>query len=150
MQKGPETLREHLDAFRHAITWSEPFILGLLAFQMTMFALTLYVSRRDVGTTPRIVLLVTMGVLVRSAEYINQWAAHEWSSFCTQNYFDARGIFVAIFWCAPLLLDAFIMLVLFLREAAQLLVQVKKAELRKKRQDAKATTATQRRSKKDQ
>ena len=107
----------------------------------------MYVGRRDCGLTPRIMMLLFVGALVRSAEYINSWAAREWQSFCTQNYFDQRGIFISIFLCAPLLIDSFIMLVMFLVEAAQLLVQVKKAEIKKKRKDAKAS---ERRGKKDQ
>lgn len=112
-----------------------------------MLALTFYVGRRNCGLTPRVVMLLFIGLVVRSAEYINAWAAKEWQSFCTQNYFDQRGIFISIFLCAPLLIDSFMMLVMFLLEAAQLLVQVKKAELKKKRNDAKAS---ERRGKKDQ
>uniref|UniRef100_A0A7S3L4C7 Transmembrane protein 18 n=1 Tax=Amphora coffeiformis TaxID=265554 RepID=A0A7S3L4C7_9STRA len=146
-QKGPETFTEQLDAFRHAITWSEPFILSVLAFQIVMFMLTLYVGRRDATLAPRVTMLVLIGVVVRSAEYINVWAAREWRSFATQNYFDQQGIFISIFLCAPLLLDSFIMLVMFLREAADLLIQVKRSEMKKKSKDAKAA---ERRSKKDQ
>jgi hypothetical protein len=81
--------------------------------------------------------MVTIAVLVKSAEYLNQTAGENWESFATQNYFDDRGIFVAIMFCSPLLLDSFLMLVMFLREAGQLLVQVKTAEFKKKRQPAK-------------
>ena len=140
-------MMERLDAFRHAIAWSEPFIIGLVVFQIVMFALTLYVGRRGFNSTIRIALLIFVFVIVRAAEYLNTWGAHEWESFATQNYFDRQGLFIAIFWCAPLLVDAFIMLVMFLLEAAQLLVQVKTAQIKQKQRDAKAT---QRRKKKDQ
>lgn len=112
-----------------------------------MFALTLYVGRRDVSLTPRVIMLVFIGIVVKLSEYINKLASREWESFATQNYFDQRGIFTSIFLCAPLLVDSFIMLVLFLREASQLLIQVKRAQIKKKRQDAKAG---ERRGKKDQ
>jgi TRAP-type uncharacterized transport system fused permease subunit len=135
---------EQIEAFRHAVTWSEPFIIGLIAFQVVVLVLSLYVTRPSVTLVPRVTMLIFIGVLVRSAEYVNEWAAREWETFCTQNYFDRGGVFISIFLCAPLLIDSFLMLILFLREAAQLLVQVKKAELTKKRKDAK------RRSKKDQ
>lgn len=122
--------------------------MSIIAFQIVMFALTLYVGRRNVSLTPRVVMLIFVGIVVRSAEYINSWAAGEWRSFCTQNYFDKQGIFISIFLCAPLLIDSFIMLVMFLREAADLLIQVKRSEMKKKSKDAKA--AATRRSKKDQ
>lgn len=112
-----------------------------------MFGLTQYVGRQDMGLTPRLIMLIFIGIVVKSSEWINAWAAREWESFCTQNYFDERGVFISVFLCAPLLVDSFIMLILFLREASQLLVQVKKAELKQKRKDAKAG---ERRAKKDQ
>lgn len=114
-----------------------------------MFALTLYVARSNVSLTPRVFMLILIGLVVRCAEYLNKIAAQEWSSFCTQNYFDQRGIFISIFLCAPLLIDSFIMLVMYLREAALLLIQVKKAEIKKKRKTS-SKAAAERRGKKDQ
>ena len=72
--------------------------------------------------------------LVRSAELLNSYAAKNWRQFATQNYFDHRGIFTTVMLCGPLLFDSLILLLLLLREASQLLVQVKTAELKKKKQ----------------
>eukprot|EP00540_Astrosyne_radiata_P005049 CAMPEP_0116844460 /NCGR_PEP_ID=MMETSP0418-20121206/12705_1 /TAXON_ID=1158023 /ORGANISM="Astrosyne radiata, Strain 13vi08-1A" /LENGTH=260 /DNA_ID=CAMNT_0004475425 /DNA_START=38 /DNA_END=817 /DNA_ORIENTATION=+ len=146
-QVGPQTPMEHFNAFRSAVHWSEPFILSILAFQIVMFCLCLYVSRKGVGIAPRLTIMIFVGALVRGAEYINGWGARHWESFATQNYFDKQGIFVGIFLCGPLLLDCFLMLILFLREASQLLVEVKTQELKqkkkgKKQQDNKKETAT--------
>ncbi|KAL7576734.1 hypothetical protein ACA910_005652 [Epithemia clementina (nom. ined.)] len=142
-QSGPQTTWEHLDAFRHAIRWTEPFILGIIVFQIVIFACTLYVSRPNVRLVPRIVLMVLMAGLVRFAETINDYSGRHWQEFSiTQNYFDRRGIFISIFLCAPLLIDSFLMLVCFLREASLLLIQVKTAELKQKRKPKKSTTTT--------
>ena len=153
-QSGPQTFSEHWDAFRTAITWSEPFIVGLLTFQVFIFLCTIYVCRKDVSLAPRIILMVLIAALVRSAEYLNGWAARSWEEWgITQNYFDPRGIFVSIFLCAPLLVDSFIMLIAFLRESSTLLVQVKTAELKQKRKQKKKQEASgnpKRRGKKDQ
>jgi hypothetical protein len=129
---------QHFHAFRSAITWSEPFILALIAFQVVMFVLSIYVSRRDRGLAPRLTIMVTIAVIVKSSEYVNRWAAQNWSSFCTQNYFDANGVFMSITVCAPLLFDSLIMLLLFLREASQLLIQVKTVQLKKQRRQRQA------------
>jgi hypothetical protein len=107
--------------------------------------------------------MVLIVILVKSAEYLNQIAGEQWESFATQNYFDDRGIFIAIMFSSPLLLDSFIMLVMFLREAGQLLILVKTEELKKKRRPAqdggekdaskkegKKSGSKKRRSKKDQ
>jgi len=126
---------EHFHAFRHAITWSEPFILSLVAFQICMLLICIRVSRRGCGVVPRIVVMALIAAIVRSAEHLNRHAARNWETIATQNYFDQRGIFTSIMLCAPLLFDCFVMLVLFLREASQLLVQVKTAEMKKKKME---------------
>eukprot|EP00522_Entomoneis_paludosa_P015783 CAMPEP_0172454430 /NCGR_PEP_ID=MMETSP1065-20121228/11421_1 /TAXON_ID=265537 /ORGANISM="Amphiprora paludosa, Strain CCMP125" /LENGTH=267 /DNA_ID=CAMNT_0013206757 /DNA_START=36 /DNA_END=839 /DNA_ORIENTATION=+ len=156
-QSGPQTFQDHLDAFRTAITWSEPFILSLLAFQLFMFLATIYVSRKGVALAPRIVIMALIAGVVRGAEYLNTWAGQNWQDYCTQNYFDQRGVFTSIFVCAPLLVDSFIMLIMFLRESSVLLVQVKTAELKQKRKAQKNASGEtnkggnpKRRGKKDQ
>jgi hypothetical protein len=78
------------------------------------------------------VLLVFLAGIVRSAEYLNKYGANNWEQFATQNYFDENGVFISIMLCAPLLLTALIMLISYLREAARLLVQVKRQELKEK------------------
>jgi hypothetical protein len=123
---------ENFHAFRSAITWSESFILSLVAFQIFMFFLCLWISRKDRGLTPRVCVLIFIGAVVRSAELLNGIGARNWQSFSKQNYFDRKGIFVGIMLCGPLLVDCLMMLMLFVREAAQLLVLVKTTELKKK------------------
>jgi hypothetical protein len=143
-QQTPQTFLEHFHAFRYAITWSEPFVLGLIAFQVVMLLLTLWVSRKNQSLAPRVILMLLILGLVRLAERWNELGARHWRSFATQNYFDRRGIFVSIMLCAPLLFDSLIMMILFLREASQLLVEVKAAQIKRKQKVDK------KRSKKDQ
>jgi len=132
-QVGPQTPMEHFHAFRSAITWSETFIIGLVSFQILMFLLCLYVSKRDRGLTPRVCVLVFIGVVVRSAEWLNGIGARYWERFATQDYFDKRGVFVGIMLCGPLLLDSLMMLFMFVSEASSLLIQVKKQDLKHKK-----------------
>jgi transmembrane protein 18 len=136
LQAGPQSPLEHFHAFRHAISWYEPFILWLIAFQIFIFCSAIYVSRKERGLTLRLIVMMTIAAIVRGAESINQWASRNWSQFATQNYFDKRGIFVSVMICAPLLLDSLIMLLLFLREASQLLIQVKTAQLKKQKKQS--------------
>ena len=83
---------------------------------------------------PRFVIMSIIAILVRCSELLNGYAARNWQSFSTQNYFDRQGIFMGIFVCGPLLLDCFIMLTLLIREASQLLVEVKKMEIERKKE----------------
>ena len=140
---------EHFDAFRSAITWSEPFILGLLAFQLAVFFTCLYVSRRNGPLAPRVGVLVFIGVVVKAAEYLNRWGAEHWEEFATQDYFDQRGVFVGIMLSGPLLLDCLMMLFKFVAEAGSLLIAVKKEEMKhkKKQQNASGNSTRPTRSK---
>jgi len=136
-QVGPSTPMEQFQAFRAAITWSESFIVFLLLFQVTMFLISVWVSRTSRGLTPRLVFMTLIGFIVRSAETLNGIGARRWERFASQNYFDKQGVFVGIMLCGPLLLDSFFMLVCFVYEASQLLVHVKKEEIRRKKKNSK-------------
>ena len=102
-----------------------------------MFVASLYVSRRSRGLTPRICLMVFIGILVRCSEWLNGLGAKHWQKFATQDYFDRRGIFTGIMLSGPLLLDSLMMLLFFVSEAAQLLVEVKTQELKRKKKGGK-------------
>ena len=81
--------------------------------------------------------MVIIGLLVRGAEMINDFASLHWDSFATQNYFDKRGVFIGIMFCAPLFMNCFMMLILSVREASSLLIEVKTMEIKRKREAAK-------------
>lgn len=152
-QKTPDSLTEHFHAFRYAIAWSEPFVLGLVVFQIVMFLFTIWVSRKNQSLAPRVILMLVILGFVRMAERLNEMGAKKWRLFATQNYFDRRGIFVSIMLCAPLLLDSLLMMILFLREASQLLVEVKTAQImrkQKKSSSGKKEEGDKKQSKKDQ
>lgn len=103
-----------------------------------MLFLSIYVSRRDRGLAPRLTTMVIIAAIVKSSEYINSWAAQNWTNFCTQNYFDTSGVFMTVMVCAPLLVDSLIMLSFFLREASQLLIQVKTIQMKRQYRERKA------------
>ncbi len=75
------------------------------------------------------VFMVLIGIIVRLAERLNNLGASRWRDFATQNYFDRNGIFMGIMVCAPLLFVCFGMLISMIKEASDLLVDVKKMKL---------------------
>lgn len=130
-QIGPQNAWENIDAFRTAISWNEPFIIALISFHVLLLIITFAVIRYD-GMKMRVSFLILLAILVRSAEMLNHYGSKNWEDFATQNYFDEGGIFVCIMVSAPIVFTSFIMLVAYLREASQLLVQVKRAEIKQK------------------
>jgi len=104
---------------------------------VAMFFLCLWASSRQRTLTPRLAVLMLVGGLVRGGEYLNRIGAKHWKQFATQNYFDSRGVFCSIMLATPLLIDSFIMLCLLIRESAQLLVQVKRQEIKQRQKKKK-------------
>ncbi len=106
--KAPKDLYEHWQAFSSAVNWNEDFLKYLLAFHLTLF-LFVAISRRN--TDIQGVLFIVVAGLVFLAEQLNAWCGDNWRYFSTQNYFDKAGLFIGIFYAAPLLIIATLQLV---------------------------------------
>ena len=76
------------------------------------------------NNTVQIGLFVSIMASVYMAERLNTFAAANWESFSTQNYFDKRGVFISTLWSTPLLLIGTVMLFQNLYNSASLLIQV--------------------------
>lgn len=142
---------EQIQAFKAAITWSEPFIQCLLAFHVAIIVTAIILTKRG-GTYTRMGFMILLGIIVRLAERMNVMGNSRWEEFATQNYFDKSGIFMGIMLCAPLLCVCFAMLFAMLREANNLLVDVKAMKIKaqqQKQQKRKKTKQEKQRKKKD-
>lgn len=122
-----ETAWDAFQAFLHAVDWRESWLHGLLLFHASL-ALLAVVTRRSDGLQAALFIFVLL--LLWASERLNSSAARHWRSFASQNYFDARGSFLATLWCGPLLVLETALLAGFLFRAARLLVTVKRLELR--------------------
>lgn len=152
-QVGPETAKEHIQAFTAAITWDEPFIRFLIAFHVLVIVVAVTLGRKG-GIYSRMGLMVFVGLIVRLAERLNAIGASRWREFSTQNYFDKNGIFMGITVCAPLLMVCLFMLVSIIREASNLLGDVTKMKMnsqvkQKQKKEQKQKKDDKKRKKKD-
>lgn len=133
-QRGPQTLREHMSAFTSAIRWKEPFVLTLLSFDSIMLLLTIYLIRRN-SFVGRIIIFCIMAAISRLLPFLNHYLSDHWEELhITQNYFDPSGTFLAIMLSAPLLLFCMSLLISFLWEAKNLVIQLKRLEMQHKKQ----------------
>ncbi|KAL3809292.1 hypothetical protein ACHAXA_009416 [Cyclostephanos tholiformis] len=125
MQVGPQTPKEHIQAFAAAITWNETFIKIIIGFHVAVIVSAVVVNRSG-GVYGRLCFMFFVGIVVRLADTLNTIGAKRWREFATQNYFDGGGIFMGIMVCAPLLMVCLCMLISMIREASNLIVDVSK------------------------
>ncbi len=129
------SLYESILGFLHAVNWRERNVMVLVAFHVLLLVLVI-ATRRQVET--QIALMCTIGAVVMMSEELNSSLATRWRQLgWTQNYFDKSGVFMLGAVTFPLLVIAVIQLVLMLSQALNLMVRVKRAQIREE-QRAKA------------
>ena len=119
-----------LQAFSSAIAWSTDtwiFYLLFFHFSLLMFA---FVTRKHLPS--QALTMVCVSVMIGLSEQMNKVAKSHFTEFSSQNYFDDRGVFAGVFWGFPLLVVAGFIAINLVVRAGELLVVVKRNELKGK------------------
>jgi hypothetical protein len=128
---GPSSMSDSAEAFLTAINFKEDgpaFIYPMVAFHV--FALTIVIlTRRNLNAQAAIFLVLAS--LIYLSENLNTWASLNYEKFSTQNYFTPDGSFVGLLFSLPLLLISCIAVGSMVYNAGLLVVQVKRAEMKK-------------------
>lgn len=128
--KAPKDMWEHFQAFKTAINWKEPLIIGLLSFHLFFFILVI-TTRKNVDFQTWLFLVIC--ILVWSSEWTNSYLHDNYKVVATQNYFDKSGLFAGIMYSGPLLFIGFFQLCNFLYIASNALIVAKRLELKNKK-----------------
>ena len=126
---GPKNFVEDVSAFVAAVDWSERWIQLLLAGHLILWFTTVWTRRRFSWQSLTFFVVCSF---VWSSEMLNTYARANWERFSTQNYFDSHGFFISVMFSGPLLLLAMFQMVNFLIIASNLLVEVKREEIKRK------------------
>ncbi|GJP83658.1 hypothetical protein CLOP_g13787 [Closterium sp. NIES-67] len=124
--EGPP-ITDQIQAFIHAVDWTEPWIIGLLSFHAVLLLMVLLTRRWQ---NFQFVVFAFCAILVYLAEHINAYAAHHWKAFSRQNYFDQYGLFVSVLFFGPILVIGIVILVQLMVSTVELMVKWKRAELK--------------------
>ncbi|XP_022707300.1 transmembrane protein 18-like [Varroa jacobsoni] len=114
------------------VDFREPWIIALIAFHCAMLTLSVATKSRN---NIQVILFTTMLALVYLSDSINEWAAHNWSRFSKQQYFDSQGFFISTIYSVPLLLNCLFMVGQWLYQARDLMVDLRKVQLKRMRKD---------------
>uniref|UniRef100_A0A8D9BCK8 Transmembrane protein 18 n=1 Tax=Cacopsylla melanoneura TaxID=428564 RepID=A0A8D9BCK8_9HEMI len=113
--------------FLKSLDWEDPWIIGLVSFHI-LITLTTVTTRYN--SNFQIVLFVVLLLLVYFSENLNEFAKLNWQSFARHEYFDEKGMFISIVFSIPLLLNCMMMVAIWLYQSSEVLVQLKKAQLK--------------------
>lgn len=133
VRKSNAVIYDHLMGFYHAVSWSQDWwLFGILAFHVAYLLLVVFARR---FYYLQVFLFAYGCVAILSLERANAYLAANWRLVASQNYFDKHGVFLSVVVAAPVLLVLSVQLVLTLKDAARLVVDVKRLELRRGKQE---------------
>ncbi|KAK1801930.1 hypothetical protein P4O66_022569 [Electrophorus voltai] len=114
--------------FLQSVQWSEPWLVGLLAFHSLCFAFTILSCSYYRLQIAQFLLMV---VMVYSAEYLNEMAAMNWRSFSKFQYFDSKGMFISLVYSVPLLINTLIIVSVWVKRTFSTMAELKRRAARK-------------------
>ncbi|XP_056150488.1 transmembrane protein 18 [Lampris incognitus] len=115
--------------FLMSVQWSEPWLIGLLAFHVVCLFTTLLTCNFYRVQICQFLLMVGM---VFSAEYLNEAAAMNWRSFSNFQYFDSKGMFISLVYSIPLLFNTVIIVGMWVHRTFTTMTELKTLQLKRK------------------
>lgn len=99
----------YISIFNDEVATKDPFLLSLIAFHIILTSTILLLRRNDTMLIAVATLLIGGAFLLLP---LNNLAIKNWTLFARRNYFDTYGLFAFAVWSVPLIINAFIAIVL--------------------------------------
>lgn len=115
--------------FLMSVQWSERWLIGLLLFHVVCLFLTVVTCRFYRAQICHFLIIVG---LVYTAEYLNELAAMNWRSFSNFQYFDSKGMFISLVYSIPLLLNAVIIVMVWVYRTFSTMAELKTLQLKRR------------------
>ncbi|XP_027897080.1 transmembrane protein 18 [Xiphophorus couchianus] len=115
--------------FLMSVQWSESWLIGLIVFHVVCLFLTVVTCRFYRAQICHFLVIVG---LVYSAEYLNELAAMNWRSFSNFQYFDSKGMFISLVYSIPLLLNAVIIVMVWVYRTFSTMTELKTLQLKRR------------------
>jgi hypothetical protein len=132
-QAPTDSFADAVARFCAAVTWTQPWLIALIAFHVVILVWLLAVRKSASGLALTFATLLALGL---AAKPLNTLAAEHWRDFADQPYFDDGGFFAMVVYAFPLVVNAVVALCLILKLTGGLLIQVKRAEIVAKRRES--------------
>jgi transmembrane protein 18 len=114
--------------FISVINWKQDIWISILLLIHLILFLFVFLNRNNHNL--QFIILIFITILILNSENLNTLLSKNHESFSSQNYFDKSGIFIGIFLSGPLILISLFIIVYTLKVVAQLLVTVKKNQIK--------------------
>ncbi|XP_031554740.1 transmembrane protein 18-like [Actinia tenebrosa] len=122
--------------FYKAINWREPWLSGLLIFHFLTFV-TVILTRKHLNIQAFLFLCLLSVVL--ASEKLNALGEKHWRWFSKEQYFDSHGLFITAVLSGPIMINCFIMMVVWLWTAGKMLIVVGRGRIKEKRKQMAET-----------
>mmetsp|Transcript_129384 Transcript_129384/g.258310 ORF Transcript_129384/g.258310 Transcript_129384/m.258310 type:complete len:174 (+) Transcript_129384:89-610(+) len=120
---------DDVQAFVHAIDWrNDQWIFAVFGMEFLFFVFAVVNRNRWERLSA---LFVLNSIVLFGAERLNGLAAKHWKDFASQQYFDPSGTFASVVLGVPLLVCQLLIVVFLLREAASMVIKVKRLEFKR-------------------
>ena len=107
-------VKDAVQTFFTSVTWQDPGIISLLLFHFLLYTIAkkFMISTSNLDNnqkqTNQMIVFAINGALVMAGKPLNTICRNNFPDLLsfqlfTQNYFDKRGIFIAVMWCFPII-----------------------------------------------